>query len=621
MKITCNIPKVALIGNPNVGKSVIFSFLTGRHTAVSNYPGTTVEVARGSFNSGGREAMLIDTPGVNSLTPMSEDEEVTRNILINEKNEKIDGVIQVADAKNLRRGLLVSLQLAEMEIPFLLDLNMEDESAALGIGIDKKKLSELLGVEVVGTVAVQKKGLKDLQKPIAPRRRQGPSNNAWRAQRRPDDPDGTPSRQGKYPIYSADIESAIGEIAPLLPPATISRRSMALMLLSGDISLMERLAEKLPPNKVTAIEQARIALSRLHPAGLAYLINKQRLRAVDKLIKKVVVKEKKESRGWAQSFGRLSMHPLWGLFILAGVLFGFYEFVGKFGAQTLVDLMENTLFGNYLNPWATRFFTGLFSFSPFLTDLFVGPYGVITMALTYALAIILPIVTTFFIAFSLIEDSGYLPRLAIMLNKGFRLLGLNGKAVIPMVLGLGCDTMATMTARIMETRKEKIIVTLLLALGVPCSAQLGIILGLLGALPPWATFVWLGVVIGSILLVGFFSAQILTGPPAHFILEIPPIRRPKLGNILTKTLARLEWYLKEVVPLFVLGTLVLFFLDKFSLLPAIQSFASPLVEKVLHLPPSATEAFLIGFLRRDYGATRFFDLFQQGGIDAVQTTV
>ena len=208
-----------------------------------------------------------------------------------------------------------------------------------------------------------------------------------------------------------------------------------------------------------------------------------------------------------------------------------------------------------------------------------------------------------------------------MLNRAFKFMGLNGKAVVPMVLGLGCDTMATMTARIMDTKKERIILTLLLALGIPCSAQLGIILGMLSALPVWMTFLWLGVVIGVLLLVGFLSSQILPGPTSNFIMEIPPIRRPVLFNIVTKTLARLEWYLKEVVPLFVIGTLVLFFLDRLHVLPVIRNFAHPLVTGFLSLPEQATDAFLIGFLRRDYGATHFFDMFKQGLMTPVQAIV
>ncbi|HEY3352846.1 MAG TPA: nucleoside recognition domain-containing protein, partial [Polyangia bacterium] len=254
-------------------------------------------------------------------------------------------------------------------------------------------------------------------------------------------------------------------------------------------------------------------------------------------------------------------------------------------------------------------------------DLLVGPYGVLTMALTYAIAIILPIVFMFFLVFSLMEDSGYLPRLAVMVNRLFKPLGLNGKAVLPMILGLGCDTMATLTTRILETRKERLLVTLLLALGVPCSAQLGVVLGMLASVGPAAALWWAGAVTGTMLLVGYLAARLVPGEASDFILEIPPIRRPQLGNILQKTGARILWYLKEAVPLFIVGTLILFTLDRSHALGAIQRAGEPIVTGWLGLPREAAEAFLIGFLRRDFGATKLFDLARGGALDTVQIVV
>lgn len=259
--------------------------------------------------------------------------------------------------------------------------------------------------------------------------------------------------------------------------------------------------------------------------------------------------------------------------------------------------------------------------SDLLTDLLVGPYGLITMGLTYAIAIVLPIVVTFFFAFSVLEDSGYLPRLSVMLNRFFRLMGLNGKAVLPMILGLGCDTMATLTTRILPTRKERLIVVLLLALGVPCSAQLGVILGMLAALSWKASLLWCGVVGGVVLLVGWLASLLIPGPRSEFVMEIPPLRWPSPGNLIRKTLARVEWYLKEAVPLFLLGTLVLFVADRTSLLALAERAAAPIVTSLLGLPAAASEAFLIGFLRRDFGAAGLFRLAQSGQLDPVQVLV
>jgi ferrous iron transport protein B len=321
----------------------------------------------------------------------------------------------------------------------------------------------------------------------------------------------------------------------------------------------------------------------------------------------------------SRRLGRLAIHPLWGWPILGAVLFVLYEFVGVFGAGTLVDLVEDGLFHAYLNPWATA----LFSHVPWtlVRDLFVGEYGLLTMGLSYGLAIVLPIVTTFFTAFALLEDSGYLPRLAVMSDRVFRLMGLNGKAVLPMVLGLGCDTMATLTTRILPTRKERILATLLLALGVPCSAQLGVILAMLAAVPPSAAAVWFAAVAGVMVAVGWLAARVLPGERGDFVIELPPLRLPALSNVLSKTLARVEWYLKEALPLFLAGTFVLFLLDRLNLLGVITRVGEPVVKGVLGLPAEASAAFLIGFLRRDFAATRLFDMSRGGGLTVVQLVV
>jgi ferrous iron transport protein B len=208
-----------------------------------------------------------------------------------------------------------------------------------------------------------------------------------------------------------------------------------------------------------------------------------------------------------------------------------------------------------------------------------------------------------------------------MVNKVFRLMGLSGKAVLPMVLGLGCATMATMSARILESKKDKIIVTLLLALGIPCSAQLGVILGILGSVSLGILMIWLGVIVGVLFIVGFLSSMVIPGESSDFLYELPPIRLPQFKNILYKTVARINWYLREAVPLFILGTLILFVLDKLKLLKVIEQAASPVVVNLLGLPEKATEAFLIGFLRRDYGAAGLYDLQKDGLMDPIQTLV
>jgi len=587
--------KVILIGNPNVGKSALFGLLTGKYVTVSNYPGTTVEVTYGNATLNKTRAIVIDTPGVNSLVPMSEDEKVTRDILL---TDKAGVVVQVADTKNLRRGLLITIQLAEMEVPFILDLNMDDEAKSRGIFIDQEKLSGILGIEVVKTVAIRKSGIDKLLKDI-----QHPRPSAIEVR------------------YDDAIEGGVRDIGALLPSSYIAGRSLALMILAGDESLKGWLHANLQDHVIAEIEKIRQGVQSKFNNSLGYLINQRRMKKADEVLAQVMTRyESGKGSAIAFQLGRLSMHPLYGIPILIAVLYAVYQFVGVLGAGTVVNFLEKTVFGQYLNVWAAKIVHYILPV-PFLQELIIGDYGLVTMALTYAIAIVLPIVGFFFFAFGILEDSGYLPRLAVMVNKVFKIMGLNGKAVLPMILGLGCDTMATLTTRILETKKERLLVTFLLALAVPCSAQLGVVLGMVSGISAFATILWLGTMVGVMFLVGYLAAKILPGEPSDFVLELPPIRVPQVTNILIKTLARVQWYLKEAVPLFILGTLILFTADKLGALLYIQKLADPIVVGFLGLPSKATDALVIGFLRRDYGAAGLFMLAKGGMLDPIQTVV
>lgn len=588
------VERIILIGNPNVGKSVIFNYLTGKYVTVSNYPGTTVEVATGMMSIHGKKFQAVDTPGINSLIPTSEDEKVTRDILLHGPPVHL---VQVIDTKNIRRGLLISLQLLEMGVPFVVVLNMWDEAKSRGIDINLRKLSEHLGMPVLKAVATRRKGLEKIKENLQPRVTSFPAIT-----------------------YPEAIEDGVSRITSSLPETPISKRSLALMLLSGDESLAEWLQQNLPEEEILRIEKIRHEVQTRFRDPIGYLINQARLRKVDEILSLVRTSPEGTPKTFSASLGNLVIHPFWGIPILLFILFLTYQFVGVFGAQISVDFLEKTLFGEWLLPPLTELIHRFIPI-PILQEFLIGPYGILTMALTYAIAIVLPIVGCFFIIFGLMEDSGYLPRLAVMSNKIFKRMGLNGKAVLPMVLGLGCDTMATMTTRILDTEKDRTIVTLLLALGVPCSAQLGVILGMFSGLPIFYLLTWILLIALILVMVGYLAARLLPGEGSDFILELPPLRIPKISNIVVKTLARLEWYLKEAVPLFILGTLFLFILHQTKALSLLEQISTPLIVHFLGLPAKATEAFIIGFLRRDYGAAGLFMLAREGLLDPRQILV
>jgi small GTP-binding protein len=838
--------RAVLVGNPNVGKSVVFGALTGTYVTVSNYPGTTVEITRGQVNLGEPAGVweLLDTPGTNNLVPMSEDEAVTRDILLSEPH---DALIQVGDAKNLVRTLLMTLQLAELGVPFCLNLNMMDEARARGMVLDLPGLELALGgVRVNATTAIDGEGLDGLRAYLC-------------------EPHG--SDRGHQPlscavVFPADVEEAIATLGARLGDLPVAPRALATMLLSGDRGLggwfLERVDEAtrqlaqqlgesighahgMPPfallsrcrlqkaqaiaRSVTSQGQAgapirarvgfvtwpkaiaagavagllaglvvdgaleRTALTSdsdpLESYGVLAILG--RLFSLDVvrgwtslglacalgigLLGAFVVRRHAMARGafwklagafalsygvyWIASLlegfgahqfsslpvkvgtvaglvclgamarvgdtrdasasrvlGAYATHPVWGLPALVVVLFYAYKIVGVFGAGSAVDFVENQVFGTVVadarldtpnaidavvstedgalrlvtTPEGTavrvtalvkqkegwrpagdaridvygaasvvrngdgsmlaagvrsgahaRIWSGAVNRAAYagfnwlgiewLTAFFVGTYGLLTMGVTYAIAIVFPVVATFFFVFSVLEDSGYLPRLAVMANRALRTMGLNGKAVLPMVLGLGCDTMATLTARIMETKKERVLVTLLLALGIPCSSQLSVIFAMMQRTSVRATWIWLVAVFATLGLVGWVSSKVIPGESSDFLMELPPIRRPMLGNLLSKTLARIEWYLKEAVPLFLIGTALLFFLDRFSLLPFVHKAGEPIVHHVLGfgreggVSDKVSEALLIGFLRRDFGAAGLLELGRGGRLSAADMAV
>jgi ferrous iron transport protein B len=588
-------PTAVLVGQPNVGKSVIFGRLTGKYANVSNYPGTTVEVSAGVITLGDRKFNIIDTPGVNSLHPHSEDERVTRDILL---EKRPDVIIQVADTKNISRALVLTSQLLEFGLPLILCLNMADEADQVGIAIRQEELSDTLGIDVIRTVAPEGEGMTKLTSAIL-----------------------SPRRGDARTRFSPFMERHIDAVGSLLEDHRHCARALSLMLLGGEPGLEEWVGCTYGSETLAAVRGHIDEVNRrfVRPTGL--IILKTRQAEVRKLTNRVVEQGLHRRSRLAELLGKWTREPLTGFPIFLVVMLALYYFVGKIGAGVFVDFLEGDVFGRYVNPAAER----LVSQVPweFFQRMMVGDYGLVTMGLTYAVAIVLPIVGTFFLAFGLLEDSGYLPRLAIMSNRLFRVIGLNGKAILPMVLGLGCDTMATMTARILETRKERLIVTILLALGVPCSAQLGAILGLTMHVSTAGFLTVALVVFAQLVLVGFVASRVLPGRKADFIFEIPPLRFPRLSNIVVKTYLRVVWFLREAIPLFLLGTLFLFLAAESGLLVVMEKILSPLTTGWLSLPPEVTWVFILGFLRRDYAAAGLYNLVRTDPpvLDANQVVV
>ncbi len=405
--------KVALVGTPNVGKSVLFNALTGRYVTVSNYPGTSVEVSRGTARVAGQSWEVIDTPGMYAIHTITEEERVAREILL---NERPDLVLHVLDARNLERMLAMTLQLVEAGLPVVLVVNIMDEAERMGLSFDLELLRQRLRIPVVGAAMARKRGLEEIQQAMATYQ-----------------PPGEP----RVIAYSRLLERDITAVTSLMSGEyQLSPRSLALLLLQGDEEIAELVRRQEPANGA-AIEQVVRDVTFVRRESFHLDLSMERKEIVRKALQGVMQIPANRRESWGERLSRLAVQPVTGVpLLLLTLYFGLFRFVGGFGAGTLVDLLEGRLFEQHFNPWITGLVKGLISWWP-LQELLVGEYGVITLGLRYAVGIILPIVATFFLFFSLLEDAGYFPRLALLVDRLFKRFGLTGRAVIPMVLGFG----------------------------------------------------------------------------------------------------------------------------------------------------------------------------------------
>ncbi|MFP4604866.1 MAG: ferrous iron transport protein B [Bacteroidales bacterium] len=573
---------IALSGQPNVGKSLLFNRLTGSRATVSNYPGTTIAVDKGHITLGTEKFEIWDLPGLYSLLPITEEERVAKRALI---EEKPDYILHVVDAKNLTRMLPLALELSETGLKVILVVNMIDEAEKEGITIDFKKLSQQTGIPVVPSVAITGKGINQILSNIL-----------------------NYKRLNHKPVIPLDswIEQNIKKLESILSNTyPINRRSIAQLLLQEDEDVLKLVATE-EPEQMNQVKTVIVNTKSRYEESLVYSMRIKIHEVSENIVQQSISIEQKKRIRIGDKLNQLMIRPATGIPILLLVLYFFlYKFVGVFGAGTIVDFVEGKLFGEIINPAIEAGVESIIG-SEIIQLLIIGEYGLVTLGLTYAIAIILPVVGTFFLAFSVIEDSGYLPRLSLLIDRLFKKIGLSGRAVIPMVLGLGCDTMATIVTRTQETKRERIIATLLLALAIPCSAQLGVIFALLAPVP-MALLVWGLVILANFMFVGFMASKIMPGKKPSFFMELPPLRIPKLSNVLSKTYTRILWYLKEVLPLFIIASVIIWLLQITGIFPVILKGIEPVVNGI-GLPNETSDVFLFGFFRRDYGAAGLFQM-------------
>ncbi|MHB1461207.1 MAG: nucleoside recognition domain-containing protein [Armatimonadota bacterium] len=420
--------------------------------------------------------------------------------------------------------------------------------------------------------------------------------------------------------YSPAVEQTLTEICSLLEDSyCITPRSIALLLVQGDEQMLERVRRIQGSESAERIREIIHLASHKLPEPLMMSVMRTRQQMASKLCAEVMTLPQDTRSGWSGRIGRLCNQPLTGIPIMLIVLyFGLYKFVGVFGGGFLVDLLENKLFGQHINPVLNGWINHMIPW-PWLQSLFTSEYGLIPLALTYSIALIMPIVGTFFFMFSILEDSGYLPRLAMLIDRLFKRVGLNGRSVIPIILGFGCDTMATMVTRVLETPRERLIATFLLALAIPCSAQMGVFVAVLST-HPGALLLWSLILVCVFLFTGWLASKVVPGEASSFHMELPSMRWPSIGNILAKTYSRMYWYFLEVLPLFFIASVVIWLAELAHIFQKVAHMLQPVMH-LLGLPAAAADIMIFGFFRRDFGAAGLYHMHQKNLLDGVQVLV
>ena len=298
----------------------------------------------------------------------------------------------------------------------------------------------------------------------------------------------------------------------------------------------------------------------------------------------------------------MMLRPISGSIILAVAVTLMYYLIGVFVAQDIVDITEDLIMRGYYEP-IVRNVVGLFIPEYSILGVYlIGEFGILTMTVTYVFGLLLPLVLGFYFIMSIMEDSGYLPRLATLIDRIMNMVGLNGRAVIPMILGFGCVTMATISTRLMGSERERTIAVALLGLAIPCSAQLGVIAGLLAGIGAKYIVVYILVMLLTLGIVGKALHMILPGKPTDLLIDLPPIRLPRLDNVLTKMMTKSVAFIKEAAPIFALGAAIVTTLEVTNVLVIIQDALAPLTTGILKLPKETANVFIMGLIRRDFGA-------------------
>jgi ferrous iron transport protein B len=559
---------IALAGNANVGKSVIFNQLTGVDQIIGNWPGKTVERAEGLLLHSGKRIRVIDLPGIYSFSTYSMEELVSRDFIA---LEHPDAVINVIDASALERNLFFTIQILELAPPLLIAVNQIDLAEKKGITIDTKKLSGLLGVPVVPTIAIRGKGIPALTDAIT----------------------GLMQDHPVPPVlhYGKEVEERIVKIISLLDTVTTQYpiRWTAIKLLERDPAIMQIVSEQDP----SIVENAGLLageIESIHGEPVCVVMSAERYQIADRIAVEVINMrtpgEGPQKKSLTDTLDQIALHPILGYLAVIAVIGGLLVWTFLIGAQVSAFLANFLLQFEQYEPVIT---------GPLMDILWNGAFTGFVAGVT----LIIPYVLPFYLILAIIEDSGYLTRISVMLDRGMHKLGLHGKAIIPLILGYGCNVPAIYSCRIMETPKQKTLAAFLVTL-VPCTARTVVILGLVAAFVNiWWALALYAFDILLILVVGRIAFKAVPGESVGLIMEMPDYHVPSISVVLKQTWTRTKSLVWIVFPAYIIGSAVLQGFYAAGLLNPVNDLLSPVTVLWLGLPAVIGITLIFGIVRKE----------------------
>lgn len=569
--------RLVLVGNPNVGKSVLFTRITGIGVISSNYPGTTVEFEEGVVTYGGKRISVFDLPGTYSLAGSTEDERVATGLLF---EKRPDCIIAVVDATRLEQNLVLVLQLIELGYKVIVALNFMDQ-ARKRYSLDVASLSAILGVPIVPTVATTGEGVDLLMQNVV---------------------SGEVQRSSYVTRYDGHIEAFLEDMTDgqVATEKGFPIRGALIKLLEGN----ELFVEQFPPAVRVAADDYREMFHDEHGEDVEVHISRDRYGEAGRISSQVISKLERKLT-LRDRISELTLRPATGIPILVTVL------VGIFLAVVLVGgALEELLLDGYAI-LVGDFFDRLASFIGGTVGEIVAT-GV-DLSIQAILAIVVPYILVFYLILGVLEDSGYLPRVVMLLDGVMVKLGLHGRTIIPMIVGTGCNVPAVLATRTLESRRQRIILATIVVMVVPCSAQTVIIIGTVGRYSGiiWAALIYI-VLFGLILLLGRLLHKVLKAEPPSLAIEIPELSRPSVRNVLAKTWMRIKDFFVIAFPLLLVGSLLLEALMTYGILGTLVEPLAPLTEGLLGLPPAIIVALIFGVLRKEMALQILYVIFALG---------